>query len=159
MKNQNKINIFTEDIRLKFKNIDKNFAKDCCFSVLNELALEKKEISLILCSNKYIHSINKEYRNKDKPTDVISFAYREDAFPNNDIEDYEQLGDIFLSLEKAHEQSIEYEVTLKEEFLRLVIHSILHLVGYDHEKNEKDAKVMRQKEDELMDRIKEAVML
>ncbi|MBN1501216.1 MAG: rRNA maturation RNase YbeY [Spirochaetes bacterium] len=158
MKNQNKINIFTENIKIPFKEIDKKYATACCMSVLRELDLNKKEINIILCSNEFIHSVNKDYRKKDRPTDVISFAYREDEFPNNSIDEIEQLGDIFLSLEKAYEQSIEYEVTLKEEFLRLVIHSILHLIGYDHETNEADAEIMRSREDKLMNSIEESLL-
>lgn len=149
----NSINIFYEDISPEYKNASAIDINEIALAVLNYMKLSDKEINLIICSDKNIHSINKEYRKKDRATDVISFANREEEFPNNVIEGKEQLGDIFLSLETAYSQSIEYEVTFKQEITRLIIHSILHLLGYDHETNPSDEKRMRNKEDEIMEFI------
>ncbi|MDD8048729.1 MAG: rRNA maturation RNase YbeY [Thomasclavelia sp.] len=89
------------------------------------------EVSCILVDNDKIHSINKEYRGIDRPTDVISFA----------LEDNEQfyvpgmprtLGDIFISVDKAKEQAQEYGHSLRREMCFLFTHGMLHLLGYDH---------------------------
>jgi probable rRNA maturation factor len=83
---------------------------------------------------------------------VISFAYRDDLFPgiNGEIE---ELGDIYISLEKASEQSLDYEVSLKDELKRLLVHGILHLIGYDHEISDKEDKRMRDMEDKIFNEI------
>ena len=132
----NRINVFTEDIPAKSVFI--KTAETYCRKVLEVMNETGKEITLILCSDRYIHGINREYREKDRPTDVISFAYRENGFRLQPGE-YEQLGDIFLSIDRLREQAVEYGVTENEEMLRLVIHSVLHLFGFDHEKDEAEA--------------------
>jgi len=153
MEGSNEIEIFTEgDISLPFKDLSEDFVCKASLDTLKHLELENVSISLILSDNEYIHTINKEYRKKDNPTDVISFAYREDPFPEIETE-IEELGDIYLSLEKALEQSIEYEVTLEDEVKRLLIHGILHLIGFDHEKSDEDEKTMRDKEEEILNAI------
>ena len=92
--------------------------------------------------------INKEYREKDAPTDVISFAYNEDE-DNGGF--YEVLGDIIISLERVEEQSGEYGHSYEREFYYVLTHGILHLLGYDH--IEEDDKIeMRQKEEEILER-------
>ena len=116
------------------------------------LELDNVLINIILTDNKVIHKINREYRSKDRPTDVISFAYREEPFPQPS-KGKENLGDIFLSLEQAQLQCVEYGVTFIEECERLLIHSVLHLVGYDHERSKKDEKIMRAKEDWILERL------
>ena len=105
-------------------------------------------LSLLLTGNKEIHIINKEYREKDAPTDVISFAYNEDE-DNGGF--YEVLGDIIISLERVEEQSGEYGHSYEREFYYVLTHGILHLLGYDH--IEEDDKIeMRQKEEEILER-------
>lgn len=109
---------------------------------------DKVSISIILTDNETIHEINREYRGKDKPTDVISFAYRDEPFPSpEDIA--EELGDIYISLEKAEEQAPEFEVTFRDELKRLLVHGILHLLGYDHERSPEDEKKMQALEEKI----------
>jgi len=88
------------------------------------------EFNIILVDNNYIHNLNKTYRNIDKETDVISFALED----NKDIEynDYRLLGDIYISLDKAKSQSIEYNHSFEREICFLAVHGFLHLLGYDH---------------------------
>ena len=113
------------------------------------MELDNAVITFILCDNNYIRAINRDYRRKDSPTDVISFAYREDPFPG--VEDVpEELGDIYISIERAQEQALEYGVDLIDELKRLIVHGILHLVGYDHEMSPEDEAVMRAKEEEIL---------
>lgn len=104
-------------------------------------------VSLLLTDNETIHEINRNYRNKDSATDVISFAYNEDE--SNDGF-YEVLGDIIISLERVKEQSFEYGHSYEREFYYVLTHGILHLLGYDHIEEE-DKEEMRKKEEEILE--------
>lgn len=100
------------------------------------------EVSITLTNNKYIHKLNLEYRDIDNPTDVLSFAFADsdepDIIPDEDVEnaDYEMLGDIIISIEKAEEQAKEFGHSLKRELSFLTVHGMLHLLGYDHMEEE-----------------------
>ena len=87
------------------------------------------EISIVFCGNEMIQTLNKNYREKDYPTDVLSFPAELDYF----------LGDIVISVEKAKEQA---EVSLVKEIEMLLAHGLLHLLGYDHENSEEEYKEM-----------------
>jgi probable rRNA maturation factor len=147
-----RVEVFTEGVDLPFRDIDGVWAAKLSEAVCGALNLEDVAISVILTDDDCIRSVNNQYRMKDRPTDVISFAYREDPFPEAETE-VEELGDIYISLERAAEQSVEYEVTLKEEVKRLLIHGILHLIGYDHERSIEDEETMRAKEEEIFDAV------
>ncbi|MFK4785766.1 rRNA maturation RNase YbeY [Fusobacterium sp. MFO224] len=104
-------------------------------------------VSILLTGNEEIQNINREYRGKDAPTDVISFAYHD-----NDeaiIGGYDSLGDIVISLERVEEQRKDYGHSFKREFYYVLTHGLLHLLGYDHIE-EKDKEVMRKKEEEIL---------
>mgnify|MGYP001640442627 CR=1 FL=1 len=104
-------------------------------------------LSLLLTDNKNIQVINREYRDKDAPTDVISFAYHEtDDF---NIGPFDTLGDIIISLERVDEQSSEYNHSFEREFYYVLTHGILHILGYDHIEEE-DKKVMREREETIL---------
>lgn len=97
------------------------------------------EFNIIIVDNDRIHEINREYRNIDRPTDVISFALEDDeSFPNLELR---ILGDIYISLDKVYEQSNAYGHSFFRELSFLTVHGILHLLGYDH-MNEVDEKEM-----------------
>jgi probable rRNA maturation factor len=115
--------------------------------VLKEMEKDNSELSLVLCNNDYIHFYNKEYRNKDYPTDVLSFVDGER------MGKITYLGDIIISIDKVKSQSEEYGVSFEEEFSRLLVHGILHLLGYDHETSEEDEKVMMSIQDKLVDEV------
>ena len=103
--------------------------------------------SIIIVDNEKIHEINKEYRNVDRPTDVISFALEE----NEDYEVKERLlGDIYISIDKVYEQAKEYGHSVKRELFFLVTHGFLHLLGYDHMKKE-DEEIMFPLQEEILD--------
>lgn len=104
-------------------------------------------MSLLLTGNDEIQVINREYRDKDQPTDVISFAYHETE--DFDIGPYDTLGDIIISLERVVEQAKEYNHSSKREIFYVLTHGILHLLGYDHI-DEEDKKEMRAKEEEIL---------
>lgn len=148
------IEIFTEgDISLPYMGLGENFFLSITESTLVQTETDNVAVNLILTDNEYIKTINSEYRGKDTPTDVISFAYRDDPFPIID-NSMEELGDIYISLEKASEQAVEYEVTPAEELKRLIIHGVLHLLGYDHELSEQDEMVMNTLEEKIFNAIK-----
>ncbi|HQM18461.1 MAG TPA: rRNA maturation RNase YbeY [Bacilli bacterium] len=129
-----KINLFLEvKEEFEFEDLIKKIAK---------LFKDKKSLSLIIVNDKQMRDINFQYRDIDKTTDVLSFPDTE--------EDY--LGDIFISLDKVKLQAVEYEHSEMEEFARLLIHGILHLMGYDHIKDE-DHEVMVKKEEELLKKL------
>lgn len=104
-------------------------------------------VSLLFTGNDEIQVINREYRDKDQPTDVISFAYHETE--DFDIGPYDTLGDIVISLERVVEQAKEYNHSPKRELFYVLTHGVLHLLGYDHIEEE-ERKEMRAKEEEIL---------
>ena len=99
------------------------------------------EVSVTFCDNEYIKGINSEFRNKDSATDVLSFPmydFDDDLDPETNPDGSISLGDIVVSLERAAEQAKEIGNSFKREVAFLVIHSTLHLLGYDHERSEDD---------------------
>lgn len=109
--------------------------------------LSNQEMSIIFVDNIQIQKINRDYRDKDQVTDVISFALNDDdtAF----AWEKDNLGDIYISLERAKEQSIDYGHSFDREVCYLAVHGLLHLLGYDHI-NKDDKEKMREKEEEIM---------
>lgn len=108
------------------------------------------EVSLVLANDEYIHALNREYRDKDCPTDVLSFALNEGEEPIV-IDGPEEvlLGDIIISLETATRQAEEYGHSLERELAYLTVHGILHLLGYDH-MVEDDKLEMRREEEHVL---------
>ena len=100
----------------------------------NYFKLNNIVCSVIIVDNKKIHEINKEYRNIDRETDVISFALEDDK--NITDSPIRVLGDIYISIDKAKQQANEYGHSLKRELCFLATHGFLHLLGYDHMKKE-----------------------
>lgn len=148
------IEIFTEgNILLPYKNLAEIFFSSIADNALNISGTDNVSVNLILTDNEFIKSLNTEFRGKNKPTDVISFAYRDDPFPIIDNQ-LEELGDIYISLETASLQALEYKVTIADEIKRLIIHGILHLLGYDHEKSSDDEKIMVALEEKYFHEIK-----
>lgn len=108
------------------------------------------EVSLSFVDNEEIHELNREYRGVDRATDVLSFPLLTDEF---DIEmEEESLGDIVISLERALEQSEEYNHSFEREVCFLVCHSMFHLLGYDHD-TEENTKDMRKREEDVLNKL------
>lgn len=156
---QNKIEI-TEDINKKIEKVIE-------YALKEEKVNIDYEISVIYIDNNQIKELNRDYRGIDKETDVLSFpmlqypekkvfkeAYNNFKFDDSYFdEDKLVLGDIALSLERALEQSEEFEHSFLREVCYLTIHSVLHLLGYDH--MEEDEKViMRKREEEILEKFK-----
>lgn len=113
------------------------------------------EISLTFVDNERIHELNKEYRSKDAPTDVLSFPMFENGEIEYDDESDEPcaIGDIVISLEKAIEQAEEYGHSLEREASFLAVHSVLHLLGFDHEVSDEDDEYMKESAEEILSSI------
>lgn len=109
------------------------------------------EVSLSFVDNKEIHELNREYRGVDRVTDVLSFPLLSDDFDDFELEE-ESLGDIVVSLERALEQSIEYNHSFEREVCFLICHSMFHLLGYDHDTDE-NTKEMREKEEHILNKL------
>ncbi|TFB24839.1 rRNA maturation RNase YbeY [Filobacillus milosensis] len=107
------------------------------------------ELSITLVNNEEIREINRDYRGKDYATDVISFALQEQGEDELEIigEDLpEHLGDIIVSIEKAKEQADEYQHTFQRELGFLIVHGLLHLLGYDHQSVEEEKEMFERQE-------------
>lgn len=115
---------------------------------------EDARVSVTFTDNEGIRELNREYRNKDSATDVLSFplyTMEEDDRPEHGME--AELGDIVLSLERAEEQAKEYGHSFQRETAFLTVHSVLHLLGYDHERSEEEEKEMFRRQEEIMIRL------
>lgn len=116
--------------------------------------VEPAEISVTFVSDKRIKEINCEFRNIDKSTDVLSFPMGENGvYDKNPETDNLILGDVVISLEHAVSQAEEFGHSVDREIVYLAVHSIFHLLGYDHVNDEAEAKVMRAKEEIVMKKI------
>lgn len=130
----------------------KQFVNQITARVETVLKLDKQyDFSIILVEPEAIRTINSEYRNIDKVTDVISFASLDDesfTTPESTIE----LGDIFVNVKAIREQASDYGHSLKREFCFLITHGILHLLGYDHMNSDEETIMIRLQE-EILDEI------
>lgn len=109
---------------------------------------QNAEVSLSIVDEDSIHRLNKDYRNVDRPTDVLSFPMDEEGFDNEGNPLF-LLGDIVICLDVARKQAEDFGHSLEREMMYLICHSTLHLLGYDHIE-EDDKKLMRSKEKEVM---------
>ena len=135
------INNLTKEKIAEIKDIEK--VLNTAIKIEN---LSNIEFNVIIVDNEYIHKLNNEYRHIDRPTDVITFALED----NEEVKDeYRLLGDIYISLDKAKEQAIEYNHSFKREICFLAVHGFLHLLGYDH-MNQDDEKIMFGKQEVIL---------
>ncbi len=144
--NQNIMSI-TKDLR--------NIVKKCCISTLYEEGYSGDyEVSVTYTDNEQIHSINYFHRDIDSPTDVLSFPLMdENGFPLNHETGRLMLGDIVISVEKAIEQAEEFGHSFEREMAFLTVHSMLHLLGYDHVTSEEEEIEMFAKQDLILDAL------
>lgn len=153
--------------KIEWEDRDEELLKEIIdFAVKEEKVLCQYQISVVLVDNEEIRAINSEHRNIDRVTDVLSFplldypegkvfkeVYEDNRFEPDMLDGEELLlGDIVLSLERAKEQSLEYEHSFRREIVYLVIHSVLHLLGYDHMKEE-DKLRMREREEYILSKF------
>lgn len=132
---QSLISFDSEDISFELENAD-SMQKWISDTITTE-GKSVGEISYIFCSDKYLHKINLEHLDHDTFTDIITFNYCEEDLINSDI---------FISIDRIKENAISFKTTFDDELCRVIIHGILHLIGYD-DKTDEDKLMMRAKED------------
>ena len=125
----------------KGKKVSSRRLKSKAIRILKLLKENQSELSLALVGNREIRKLNSQYRNKNEPTDVLSFPLGEDLPKGKKL-----LGDVVISVEQAEKQAEEGKKTLEKELEFLLIHGILHLLGYDHEVSPKEASRMHRME-------------
>lgn len=134
------------EINKKINDIIELVIKEILLDELNSL---EYEISISLVDNDEIKTLNKQYRNVDKETDVLSFPMDQEF----DIPGISILGDIIISMEKALEQAEDFSHSVEREIAYLTAHSVYHLLGYDH-MNDEERYEMREKEKHIMKKLK-----
>ena len=142
----NKIEVFNET-QEEIKELDT--VLEVLYSAMEKENLKDTSFNLIIVNNDYIHKLNKEYRNIDRETDVITFAL-EDEDTIIIPEEVRILGDIYISIDKARSQAIEYNHSFLRELSFLAVHGFYHLLGYDHMTKE-DEEVMFKKQEEVLE--------
>ncbi|MBQ8077054.1 MAG: rRNA maturation RNase YbeY [Eubacterium sp.] len=127
----------------------------CCHAVLEEEGFaDDAEVSVRFVDNETIHELNNQFRNIDRATDVLSFPLGENGVYDTDLTTGAKLlGDIVISIPKAMEQAQEYNHSLQREIGFLTVHSMLHLLGYDHENGGIEEVHMREKEETVLTKI------
>lgn len=128
----------------------------CCQAVLSTEGFGKDaEVSVSFVSNSEIRNLNKIYRDKDSVTDVLSFPLTgaDGTEEINQETGAVLLGDIVISLETAVKQASNYGHSLEREIGFLTVHSMLHLLGYDHETSQLDQRIMREKEESVLEKL------
>ena len=142
----NKIEIFnnTEEEIKELEIVEK-----VLYSAMDKENLKDTSFNLIIVDNDYIHELNKNYRNIDRETDVITFALEDE---NSIIlpEEMRILGDIYISIDRARSQAVEYGHSFLRELSFLAVHGFYHLLGYDHGTKEEE-KIMFGKQEEVLE--------
>ncbi|KXO00653.1 rRNA maturation factor [Aequorivita aquimaris] len=119
--------------------------KDWILNIINSEGREEGDIIYIFCDDKYLHKLNIEFLNHDTLTDIISFDYGMDKQIN---------GEIYISIERVLENSVDFKTKFEDELHRVMIHGILHFCGYK-DKSDNEEKLMRKKEDESLQKLSE----
>ncbi len=150
--NKTKVYISNRQKDIKIPTGVRLLVRRCCnAALLSEKFPGDAEVSVSFLNNEQIRQLNAEYRGKDAPTDVLSFPLGENGvYDKNEETGAYTLGDIVISIPKAFEQAELYGHSLNREIGFLTVHSMLHLLGYDHEQGGLEALRMREKEEEIM---------
>lgn len=152
----NKVLINNRQKEVKIPSGTRLLVRRCCNAVLDTEKFEGgAEISVSFVDNEEIKRLNGEYRNKPVETDVLSFPYGEGGkgFPLNEDTGLFTLGDIVISMPKAVEQSEYFGHSLQREVAFLTVHSMLHLLGYDHEAGGVEQVRMREREETVLAKL------
>jgi len=121
--------------------------------ILNDSGRSEAELSILITDDEEICSLNRIYRAVDRPTDVLSFSQLEGEGP---VTALQLLGDVVISWETAQRQALDLAHTVQEEMERLLVHGVLHLLGFDHEKDEEAARVMKETEEKYASPVQNA---
>lgn len=128
--------------------LNQGLIRDKSKIILSLCGLKDAELGILIVNNQRIRMLNKKYRGIDRPTDVLSFPMMGTGTEFNSILPIPPLllGDVVLSMEKIHSQAREQGHSAEREFMMLLTHGILHLIGYDHERSLQEERKMRKKE-------------
>ncbi|KGA92568.1 rRNA maturation RNase YbeY [Leptospirillum ferriphilum] len=145
---------------VEIENHQKKFAVDAfALSLLaNEaqktLGQSKKNVTITFVNNRRIRIVNREYRGKNRSTDVLSFSYPSPPFPDIPFPD----GEILISTEKAERQAREQNISLETEIINLIIHGLCHLAGHDHETGPEDSLRMKSVERKIANALQKVIV-
>lgn len=141
-------------IRMDIRKIKRTINKALTYLRDNAiLPYRSIEISVVLVNDNIMQKLNRQYRGKNKTTDVLSFPQIEKKNILSKPQPHLVLGDIVINIHQTKRQAVEHGLALHEEIVRLLIHGLLHLLGYDHEKNKYQALKMRRLEKKLLESI------
>ncbi|MBP8744448.1 MAG: rRNA maturation RNase YbeY [Syntrophorhabdus sp.] len=127
----------------KFLGTDKRTVRKIIENLLASLKLPDRDLSILFVDNKKIRQLNKQYFHKDYPTNVISFSYMDGLTS-------EVIGDIVISIERTREEAESLSVPFYERLFTLIIHGLVHILGYDHTGDKNQARRMRYREKKLL---------
>jgi probable rRNA maturation factor len=151
--------IVVRNLQRKIK-VDVDKLKADAQIILDTLDYSDFDLAIMLVNNKTMHAYNKEYRQQDKPTDVLSFPYHPNLKPGQRITikepDDRNLGDIIIAPEYVMHDLPKWKTTFEKHMQRLLVHGICHLLGYDHIKDA-DFKIMRKKELFLLKKLQKNI--
>ena len=146
----------TKDLPLADYELKKTIRAAVRETLLYEGFSRDAAVSVTVCDNEHIRVLNKEYRNIDRETDVLSFPmYEAGEWENEENFGPVMLGDIVISLEMAQSQAEQIGHSVQHEAAFLCVHSVLHLLGYDHELGEDEEKEMFSRQKEIIEKISE----
>lgn len=128
--------------RRRAPRVTSPWIRDLSCRILDAVDQADAELSVVLTDDTEIHGLNKTWRDKDRPTDVLSFPQTDEPFPGAPV----TLGDVVISMDTAHQQSLEMKHSLEDEVTRLMVHGVLHLLGHDHEDGGPQAERMKREE-------------
>lgn len=123
--------------------------------LMRKLGVSGFGLSILFINDQEMSWFNSHYRNKEGPTNVLSFSIHDDDTKGLSTLSFKELGDIIISLDTVKREAIEYNQTIHERLTRLIIHGMLHLLGYDHEKSESEAIKMEEKEKQLLTELQQ----
>ena len=129
------------------ENIDTTELDSVINFACKHLKIENPLLNIVIVDNERIREINRDYRNKDAVTDVISFAFEE--VEDVKYEDVRFLGEIYISYERCKEQAASFGHSVRREFSYLAVHGLLHLLGYDHMEHDDEVKMFSLQEEIL----------
>ncbi len=136
------------------KKIPLKILEQTALAILNDLGCPDHELSLLIVDDAQIEIMNQDYLKHEGPTNVISFPMQEGEFSQISPS---LLGDVVISADTAEKEAALAGITFRQRLIELLIHGMLHLVGYDHENDESDALAMETKSEALLERIRNVV--
>ena len=154
-----KVNIFDKQKKIKLPTGTRMLVRRACIATLFEEGFsDPAEVDVSFVTDQQIHQINKEFRNIDSATDVLSFPLGENGvYDTNPETGSKMLGDVIISVEHALAQADLYGHGFEREMAFLTVHSVLHLLGYDHVNGGLEQAIMREKEERILDELGLAV--